>query len=330
MSYLLLSKGEKLAYQCWGKGNIKKVLCLHGWMDNSSTMHHLGPKLAQGGFETTAIDFLGHGLSDHAPLNSYNHFGHYAVHVKEVVDQIRSSNEKVHLIGHSMGGAVALMFAAAYPEIIDRLVMIESVGPMTHSPEHAANDIRKAIDSQIAFDISRPSRSYKLDDAVNARMMTAKNFPGDQYLTKEAASLLVQRGTKNVSDGLIQFTHDKRLTTPSFNYYVPSQVNAFFEALQSETLIVQADNGWPFSQTQYNINKHILERKKLLTHIKLPGSHHLHLDSDTTGAVSGAINSFFNHGRNNVFNTTGATNVNAIPSVKNTEDVISQEAVAHL
>ena len=56
--------GEIAALQ-WGTGNPNKVLALHGWLDNAASFSHLAPLLLEQQLEITAIDFPGHGWSDH-------------------------------------------------------------------------------------------------------------------------------------------------------------------------------------------------------------------------------------------------------------------------
>ena len=70
MAHFLLKSGLKLGMQRFGIGQPKKILLIHGWLDNSNSFNILAPKLADNGYEATAIDILGHGHSDHAPLSS--------------------------------------------------------------------------------------------------------------------------------------------------------------------------------------------------------------------------------------------------------------------
>jgi pimeloyl-ACP methyl ester carboxylesterase len=57
-----LVNGLSIAYQRWNDGlNNPKVLCVHGWLDNSNSFAYLGPKLASKGYDVVAIDLMGHG-----------------------------------------------------------------------------------------------------------------------------------------------------------------------------------------------------------------------------------------------------------------------------
>jgi len=69
MKTLLLRDGSSIAFQRWGcSTNSKKVLCLHGWMDNSNSFAHLGPYLSNLGYDVVAVDMVGHGRSSNVPI----------------------------------------------------------------------------------------------------------------------------------------------------------------------------------------------------------------------------------------------------------------------
>lgn len=54
-----LRNGLKVAYQEFGAHNSKKVIALHGWLDNSSSFQILGPQLANNGYHVLALDHIG-------------------------------------------------------------------------------------------------------------------------------------------------------------------------------------------------------------------------------------------------------------------------------
>ena len=57
----LAHNGLNVSYQRWGEGNSIKVLCLHGWLDNSNSFSYLASFLAPHTFEVVAVDHIGHG-----------------------------------------------------------------------------------------------------------------------------------------------------------------------------------------------------------------------------------------------------------------------------
>jgi len=135
---LKLHDGVTIAFQRWGIGNAKRVFCIHGWLDNSNSFSSLGPFLASKGFEVTACDLLGHGHSSHAPGTQV--FSDYIQNTREILLDL--DMPRAHLIGHSMGTAVSLMYAGAYPESVASLVCLDGFGPTVRAPTDAAKTLR--------------------------------------------------------------------------------------------------------------------------------------------------------------------------------------------
>jgi pimeloyl-ACP methyl ester carboxylesterase len=140
----LLKDGTKIASRQWGVGNSTKLLCFHGWLDNSNTFSAMAPYLAERGMEVTAVDLLGHGDSSHEkPV----HFTQYVCVARQILESMKY--DKINLVGHSMGGSVALMLAGTYPELVEKLILIESFGVMVRDADDAAAVLRKSIDAQL-------------------------------------------------------------------------------------------------------------------------------------------------------------------------------------
>ncbi|AZA52294.1 alpha/beta fold hydrolase [Chryseobacterium sp. G0201] len=104
------------------KGNGKETLVLlHGFMENSSIWSDMEPHLSEN-FSLLKIDLPGHGKSD--ILAEIHTMELMADEVKKVLDAQKL--EKVHLLGHSMGGYTSLAFAEKYPETLKSLTLFFS------------------------------------------------------------------------------------------------------------------------------------------------------------------------------------------------------------
>ena len=134
----------------WGAGNPKKVAMWHGWLDNAASFSHLGPKLAASGYHVVAVDHLGHGRSSHLPHgSSYNYFSGVST-IDRVLNCLADEKgeewKKPHaIIGHSMSTGQCMLFASAYPERVNKLVLIEGFGPLTAKEEDSAEKLRNAL-----------------------------------------------------------------------------------------------------------------------------------------------------------------------------------------
>ncbi len=109
-------------YEIAGPENGQVVMLIHGfsvpyymWEPNFSI-------LSKAGFRVIRYDIYGRGLSDR-PDVIYNR-KLFVTQLKELIEALQLK-EQIHLIGNSMGGAVATAFAADYPEKIGKLVLID-------------------------------------------------------------------------------------------------------------------------------------------------------------------------------------------------------------
>ena len=112
-------KNTSISYSDTGKGTA--VVLLHGFLENKTMWKDLAPILSQKNRIIT-IDLLGHGETD---CFGYVHsMEDNAEIVKAVLSHLRI--RKTVLVGHSMGGYVALAFAELYPATIKGLVLLNS------------------------------------------------------------------------------------------------------------------------------------------------------------------------------------------------------------
>ena len=113
--------GYRRAYRVAGSG--PAILLIHGIGDNSTTWATVQSKLAQR-FTVIAPDLLGHGKSD-KPRADYS-VAAYANGMRDLLSVLEI--DRVTVVGHSLGGGIALQFAYEYPVFAERLVVVSSGG----------------------------------------------------------------------------------------------------------------------------------------------------------------------------------------------------------
>src|SRR6202011_171658 len=113
--------GYKRAYRIAGSG--PAILLIHGIGDNSTTWNTVQAKLAQR-FTVIAPDLLGHGQSD-KPRADYSVAG-YANGMRDLLSVL--DIERVAIVGHSLGGGVAMQFAYQFPHLVERLILVAAGG----------------------------------------------------------------------------------------------------------------------------------------------------------------------------------------------------------
>jgi pimeloyl-ACP methyl ester carboxylesterase len=128
-----------------GTAELGTVMLLHGFMDAAGTWDLVAPALAAAGHRVLALDLRGFGDGARAPRGSYYHFADYVFDVADVVEQVAPEGPTA-VVGHSMGGTVATLYAGTHPERVTRLVNIEGLGPPDMPPELAPVRMRAWID----------------------------------------------------------------------------------------------------------------------------------------------------------------------------------------
>ncbi|MDT5221534.1 MAG: hypothetical protein QOF15_3639 [Mycobacterium sp.] len=113
--------GYRRAFRIAGSG--PAILLIHGIGDNSTTWTGIHAKLAQR-FTVIAPDLLGHGKSD-KPRADYSAAA-YANGMRDLLSVL--DIERVTIIGHSLGGGVAMQFAYQVPHLVDRLILVGAGG----------------------------------------------------------------------------------------------------------------------------------------------------------------------------------------------------------
>src|SRR5215218_1526415 len=113
--------GHRISYRTGGSG--PALLLLHGITNSSETWEHVAPLLAER-FTVIAPDLLGHGLSD-TPRGDYS-LGAHASGARDVLTAL--GIERATVVGHSLGGGIAMQFAYQFPERCERLVLVSSGG----------------------------------------------------------------------------------------------------------------------------------------------------------------------------------------------------------
>ena len=119
----------------WGEPNpdIAPLVLVHGWMDVAASYQFLVDSLSDAFFANRLIiapDWRGYGLTTAAPVDNY-WFADYMADLDFLLDHYGAgyaADQRVDLVGHSMGGNVVMMYAGVRPERIRRLVNLEGYG----------------------------------------------------------------------------------------------------------------------------------------------------------------------------------------------------------
>ena len=250
MEFASLSNGETIAYQEVGRESEEILVLIHGNMTSSQHWDLVIEQL-QEEYHIYAIDLRGFGKSTYyKPIDSLQDF---ADDVKLFIDELQL--KKFSLMGWSMGGGVAMEFAACHPEFVEKLILVEAVG-MKGYPI-----FKKDINGQpIASTLLKTKEEIAQDPVQIAPVLDAiknmnklyyrtvwdlliytHNKPEPERYEKYLDDMLTQRNFVDVNYALITFN-----ISDEHNGVVPG--NGHIHRLKMPTLVLQGDRDYVVPQ----------------------------------------------------------------------------------
>ena len=250
-----------------------RLLALHGWLDNAASFVPLAPPLA--GFDLVAPDLPGHGVSAHLPPAAEYTPATAARAAFAIADAL--GWDRFALLGHSMGGAIATVMAAAAPQRIERLLLIEALGVLSEAEDRTAARLRQAFADQVSLPGKRLRVFADIAAPIRARMQA-------NGLSEPVARLLVERGIAPVPAGYYEddaaggyvWRSDPRLTTASAVRMTEAQVQNMIAAIDCPVRVIHAEPAFEYFNADTRTR-----RLAVLRHgesVAVPGGHHLHME----------------------------------------------------
>jgi pimeloyl-ACP methyl ester carboxylesterase len=178
---LLDVRGLKL--HCLERGEGEMAVLLHGWLDHAGSFDLLAPLLPG---RTVALDFRGHGDSQWVGPGGFYHFVEYIADLDGSLELL-SPQEPVRIVGHSMGAAASLIYAATRPARVSHLTMIDAV-PLSISTQ----EIPARLGSYLEDLRHIPRKRRRVDSVDDAAQRLMRN---NASLSEQAARILAAGGT---------------------------------------------------------------------------------------------------------------------------------------
>jgi pimeloyl-ACP methyl ester carboxylesterase len=156
-SLFLELRGLRYHVRRWPRANARKIVLLHGWMDVSASFQFIVDALA-GEWDVYAPDWRGYGLTERGKSDCY-WFPDYLADLEGLLEAV-SPSSAVNLVGHSLGGNVACMYAGIRPRRVAKLVNLEGFGLSPTHPGDAPRRYARWLDELHAPPRLRPYRDF--------------------------------------------------------------------------------------------------------------------------------------------------------------------------
>ncbi|WP_259337995.1 alpha/beta fold hydrolase [Colwellia sp. RSH04] len=275
----------------FGNPKGKVVLCLHGWLDNAASfmpflaaVNSTSKQLNNNDLVNKyyiCLDWVGHGLSEHRGDDAHYHFLDYVYDLLQLFELTQWKN--VHILAHSMGGMIASAFAATFPEKVNSLTLIDTLGFITANAEDTTTQLKKGLLSRLKVNSAHKLKAKSIEDgaeksvnsnnvfsletAIRARMQVSD-------LSFENTKLLIERSLLPVNEGFVWRT-DKRLRTVSPYRYTLAQATQLLSDIQVPVLLVYGSQGLK------QVSGGMVALSESISHFKsevLSGGHHVHME----------------------------------------------------
>ncbi|XP_019817483.2 serine hydrolase-like protein 2 isoform X1 [Bos indicus] len=283
-----------IAAKAWGSHQATPVLCLHGWLDNANSFDRLIPLLPKD-FNYVAMDFGGHGLSSHYSPGFPYHYQNFVSEVRRVAAALKWN--RFSLLGHSFGGAVGGMFSCIFPEMVDKLILLESLPFVldTNEMDNLLTYKRRAIEHVLQVEASR-----KPEQVVSPEEMLQRLLKKNSHAGEECGKHLLQRGTTQVATG-VWLNRDRRITWAEhcLDFVSRELFMHYIKNLQARVLLVKATEGYYALRREDDADKETVMfvvsslksvLKERFQYFEVPGNHYIHMNQPQQ--VARVISSF--------------------------------------
>jgi len=255
----------------WGDPSDPPVLMVHGGWDHGRMYDGLAPRVAALGRHAVAMDVRGHGDSGRLPEAGPS----WSMFVVDVAQVCRHLGPPVTLVGHSFGGGLVLSVTAAFPELVERTVNIDGLGPppeMMIVQDHAASAAQWLRDADRVH--NEPAREYEsLEEMAQKRKDINTRLPYEWCLH------LATHGTKRGPGGGLTWKADQLMRLGSPGPFNDATLRAQYASTRRPIMALSGteEDQWSFLQ-EADRNRRLAAFPDAEHHPVANAGHYIHVE----------------------------------------------------
>ena len=266
----------------WGDvpGSLPPLLLLHGWMDVAASYQFVVDALSDAfvqGRRIIAPDWRGYGQTGSAGADNF-WFPDYLADLDFLLDHC-APGQPIDLVGHSMGGNVAMLYSGVRPERIRKLVNLEGFGMPATQPSQAPARYAKWIDELKSLHLGELAlKPYKDADGVARRLMRT-----NPRLSQDKADWLARHWANPDAQGQWNILGDAAHKVSNAQLYRVDEVLEIYQRISAPTLAVEAagdslSKWWQGKYTLAQYHERLKSVPRVSTAVIQDAGHMLHHD----------------------------------------------------
>ncbi|MGB6831534.1 MAG: alpha/beta fold hydrolase [Terracidiphilus sp.] len=257
---------------CWGEDDKPLVVLIHGLLEHGGAWELVGARLDRLGLHALAPDLRGHGRSIHTPPGVLYHPLDFLGDLDDLL--AHETGSPVHLVGHSMGAALAALYASARPQRVSSLVLVEPPGTIAVRTEDPGDRIAVQLDY-----LAASPRQQLFSSVEEAARRLQQGFSS---LSQELAEAMAARITEPATGEGVQWSWDARLSARAgigfggFAGASPADLLRSLEKMRGPVTLVYGDSSNLIRPEEVEAQTSSLPSARKVT---LPGGHNLHYET---------------------------------------------------
>jgi pimeloyl-ACP methyl ester carboxylesterase len=234
----------------WGDPANPAVVLQHGMRDHAYSWSWVADTLAPH-FHVIAPDLRGHGDSDWSLDRNYT-LPAFVIDLAQIVDTLKLP--LFGLIGHSLGGQIALRYAASFPDRVSSMLLIEAVElPLIWQEQQSPIPYPRRIRSWIEDDVMerlRQGRIY-LDHASAARRMAEAN----PEIDSEMIAFLAEKGLVEIAQSGLRWNYDNACRHRPAEDQRGHDLDEILDAIACPALLAYGEDSWIAPPVEERLNR---------------------------------------------------------------------------